>query len=233
MTELFGTFFGTMNYVRQGVVDFTIVKALLILTIPFAMAGSGLALAIDAGALQAVFGVALIILAAFMLWTNLRRIETPVGATSEGTLAAMPTGHVTVVQARDGRGVPVRPTESRHQPGTLCIWRVHHGPDELRAAGDQHRTACPEGPDTPTYRRWHIHYHPHRHGVLCRWYPRYSRRASMARGGVVDTGRHHRGTDRPAHSGQDTGQHYRAHAGNGVRGCRDPGHRRASLRLAS
>jgi len=48
----------------------------------------------------------------------------------------------------------------------LCILRVHHGPDELRAAGDQHRTACPEGPDTPTYRR----------------------RASMARGGVVDTG---------------------------------------------
>ena len=103
MTELFGTFFGTMNYVRQGVVDFTIVKALLIVTIPFAMAGSGLALAIDAGVLQAVFGVALIILAAFMLWTNLRRMKTPVGTTSGGTLAAVPTGHVTVVQARDGR----------------------------------------------------------------------------------------------------------------------------------
>ena len=116
MTELFGTFFGTMNYVRQGVVDFTIVKALLILTIPFAMAGSGLALAIDAGALQAVFGVALIILAASMLWTNLRRIETPVGATSEGTLAAMPTGHVTVVQARDGREYQhVRPSRGISQ----------------------------------------------------------------------------------------------------------------------
>jgi len=98
MTELFGTFFGTMNYIRQKVVDFTTVKALLIVTIPFAMAGSGLALAIDAGALQAVFGVALIILAAFMLWTNLRRVETVVGATT-----ASATGHVTVVQARDGR----------------------------------------------------------------------------------------------------------------------------------
>jgi uncharacterized membrane protein YfcA len=98
MTELLGTFFGTMNYVRQGVVDFTIVKALLIVTIPFAMAGSGLALMIDAGALQAVFGVALIILAVFMLWTNLRRVETVVGEATTST-----TGHITVMNARDGR----------------------------------------------------------------------------------------------------------------------------------
>ena len=56
-----------MNYVRQGVVDFTIVKTMLVVTIPCAMAGSGLALAIDAGALRAVFSGVLIVLAAFML----------------------------------------------------------------------------------------------------------------------------------------------------------------------
>ena len=102
MTELFGTFFGTMNYVRQGVVDFTIVKALLIVTIPFAMAGSILALSIDAGALQAVFGGALIVLAAFMLWVNLRRTRVPVGAGGASDYALAESA-VTIVQARDGR----------------------------------------------------------------------------------------------------------------------------------
>lgn len=113
MTELFGTFFGTMNYVRQRVVDFSLVKEMLVVSIPFAMAGSGLALAIDAGALQAVFGVALIILAAFMLWVNFRRVATPVGAATAG---ATLSGQATVIHARDGREYEyVRPSRGLTQ----------------------------------------------------------------------------------------------------------------------
>ncbi len=62
---------------------------------------------------------------------------------------------------------PARPTQPRHQPGALRVWRVHHGPDVIRPTGDQHLTFCPKGPDTPTHRGWHIHHHPHRHSVLC------------------------------------------------------------------
>ena len=44
MTMIFGTGSGAFSYVRQGVVDFTIVKSLLLVTVPFAMAGAVLAL---------------------------------------------------------------------------------------------------------------------------------------------------------------------------------------------
>ena len=73
MTMIFGTGSGAFSYVRQGVVDFTIVKSLLLVTVPFAMAGAVLALMIDPDALRVLFGVMLFALSAFLLWSNLRR----------------------------------------------------------------------------------------------------------------------------------------------------------------
>ena len=73
MTMIFGTASGTFSYVRQGVVDFTIVKSLLLVTVPFAMAGAVVSLMIDPDALRVLFGVMLFALAAFLLWSNLRR----------------------------------------------------------------------------------------------------------------------------------------------------------------
>ena len=73
MTMIFGTGSGAFSYVRQGVVDFTIVKSLLLVTVPFAMAGAVLALLSDPDALRVLFGVMLFALAAFLLWSNLRR----------------------------------------------------------------------------------------------------------------------------------------------------------------
>ena len=59
MTMIFGTASGTFSYVRQGVVDFTIVKSLLLVTVPFAMAGAVVSLMIDPDALRVLFGVLL------------------------------------------------------------------------------------------------------------------------------------------------------------------------------
>ena len=97
MTMIFGTGSGTFSYNRQGVVDFTIVKSLLIVTVPFAMLGALVAIMVDADALRVALGVGLIALAAFLVWNNLRRARTPAAAE-----AAPMVGDVTV-RARDGR----------------------------------------------------------------------------------------------------------------------------------
>ncbi len=73
MTMVFGTASGTFSYTRQGVVDFTIVRALLLVTVPLAMAGALVAIMVDADALRVVLGAGLIALAAFLLWNNVRR----------------------------------------------------------------------------------------------------------------------------------------------------------------
>ena len=106
MTMVFGTGSGTFSYVRQGVVDFTIVKALLLVTVPFGMAGAVLALMSDPAALRVLFGGALFALAAFLLWSNLRRGRGQLAPTVhpelvEGRPSAPPQS--TVVLARDGR----------------------------------------------------------------------------------------------------------------------------------
>ena len=67
-TELFGTSFGTLNYVRQGVVDYQTVRFLLMASTPAAIAGSFLAHSVEAGILQAVFGTVLILLATIVLY---------------------------------------------------------------------------------------------------------------------------------------------------------------------
>ena len=103
MTMIFGTGSGAFSYVRQGVVDFTIVKSLLLVTVPFAMAGAVLALLSDPDALRVLFGVMLFALAAFLLWSNIRRAREdnvrPV------PVEMLPSFHPndTVILARDGR----------------------------------------------------------------------------------------------------------------------------------
>ena len=77
MTMIFGTGSGAFSYVRQGVVDFTIVKSLLLVTVPFAMAGAVVSLMIDPDALRVLFGVLLFALSAFLLWSNLRLHPCP------------------------------------------------------------------------------------------------------------------------------------------------------------
>ena len=104
MTMIFGTASGTFSYVRQGVVDFTIVKSLLLVTVPFAMAGAVVSLMIDPDALRVLFGVMLFALSAFLLWSNLRRCPRttarPVHPV-EMQLEFHPND--TVIHAHDGR----------------------------------------------------------------------------------------------------------------------------------
>ena len=103
MTMIFGTGSGAFSYVRQGVVDFTIVKSLLLVTVPFAMAGAVLALVIDPDALRVLFAVMLFALSAFLLWSNLRRArEDNVRPVPVEMLPAFHPND-TVILARDGR----------------------------------------------------------------------------------------------------------------------------------
>ena len=103
MTMIFGTASGTFSYVRQGVVDFTIVKSLLLVTVPFAMAGALLAIMSDPDALRVLFGVMLFALAAFLVWSNLRRAREKAArpVPVEMQLSFHPDD--TVIHAHDGR----------------------------------------------------------------------------------------------------------------------------------
>ena len=103
MTMIFGTASGTFSYVRQGVVDFTIVKSLLLVTVPFAMAGALLAIMSDPDALRVLFGVMLFALAAFLVWSNVRRAREKAArpVPVEMQLSFHPDD--TVIHAHDGR----------------------------------------------------------------------------------------------------------------------------------
>ncbi len=107
MTMIAGTGSGAFSYNRQGVVDFTIVRSLLLVTVPFAMAGAVVALIVDADALRAALGAGLIALAGFLLWTNLRRPSADRsregGNPDELDQTAAPVPASAVVHARDGR----------------------------------------------------------------------------------------------------------------------------------
>ncbi|MCY4623986.1 MAG: sulfite exporter TauE/SafE family protein [Chloroflexi bacterium] len=113
MTMIAGTGSGAFSYNRQGVVDFTIVRSLLLVTVPFAMGGAVVALIVDADALRAALGAGLIALAGFLLWTNLRRSTSRRSreggnpdATDKATAPSDPvegSSAAAVVQARDGR----------------------------------------------------------------------------------------------------------------------------------
>jgi len=95
MTELFGTGSGTFNYVRQRVVDFKTVRFLLIPAVPAALAGAFLAHRIDGGILQIIFGTALFVLAATILYHSTQKGRSPIPVDKQPE-------KVTVIQARDG-----------------------------------------------------------------------------------------------------------------------------------
>lgn len=95
MTELFGTSFGTFNYVRQKVVDYRTAKFLLLATIPAAMLGAYLTHRINAGVLQIIFGIALIALAAIVIYNSIKK-KVPI------THIGSEDDRVTVIHAKDG-----------------------------------------------------------------------------------------------------------------------------------
>ncbi|MBT3362076.1 MAG: sulfite exporter TauE/SafE family protein [Chloroflexi bacterium] len=95
ITQLFGTSFGTINYVRQKVVDYTTAKLLLIPAVPAAIAGSFLARYIAPNALQITFGVALIALASILIYNSTRKSQIAEETT-------YPDAEKIVIRAKDG-----------------------------------------------------------------------------------------------------------------------------------
>ncbi|MEE8372834.1 MAG: sulfite exporter TauE/SafE family protein [Dehalococcoidia bacterium] len=96
VTELFGTSFGTINYMRQRVIDFRTVRVLLLASLPMAVAGAFLAHRIEPGILQIVFGTALIALAAIVIYHSTQKDKPP------GTRVVDQAKKTTTIRARDG-----------------------------------------------------------------------------------------------------------------------------------
>jgi len=96
ITELFGTSFGTVNYVRQRVVDFLAVRFLIMASIPAAVVGAFLANRIESGILQIVFGIALVLLATIVLYHSTQKGNPPTGRILDQARKT------TVIRARDG-----------------------------------------------------------------------------------------------------------------------------------
>ncbi len=96
MTELFGTAFGSYNYVRQGVVDFHTARRLLMASIPAGIVGAFSAHYIEPGVLQTIFGAALAFLALIVLYNSTQKTKLPISQDPANA------GKLTVVRARDG-----------------------------------------------------------------------------------------------------------------------------------
>ncbi len=99
MTEMFGTAFGSSNYLRQGVVDFLTARRLLMASIPAAIAGAFSAYHIEPGDLRIVFGAGLAVLALVVLYNSMLRKVEPISEDPADE------GKLTVIQA--GTGVPI------------------------------------------------------------------------------------------------------------------------------
>ncbi len=96
LTELFGTGFGSYNYLRQRVIDYQTVRYLLMASVPAGIAGAFLAHQIEPGILRIVFGVALALLATIVLYHSTQKGKP---LTSRIRDQARKT---TVIRARDG-----------------------------------------------------------------------------------------------------------------------------------
>lgn len=68
MTEVFGMGNGLRSYVKQRLVDYASARWLLLGAVPTALAGALLAHRVPSGVLETVFGVGLLVLAAFLLF---------------------------------------------------------------------------------------------------------------------------------------------------------------------
>ncbi len=96
LTELFGTSFGTFNYVRQRVVDYLTVRFLLLASIPAAIVGAFLANRVEGGILRIILGVALVLLAIIVLYYNIKKGKATTG------LILDQARKVTTIRAKDG-----------------------------------------------------------------------------------------------------------------------------------
>lgn len=96
MTELFGTGFGSYNYIRQRVIDFRTVRFLVMAAVPAAVAGAFLANQIEPGILQVVFGVVLSLLAVIVLYHSTQKGKPPTSRILDHDTKT------TVIRARDG-----------------------------------------------------------------------------------------------------------------------------------
>lgn len=96
LTELFGTSFGSYNYLRQRVIDYQTVRYLLMASVPAGVAGAFLAHQIEPGILRIVFGVALALLATIVLYHSTQK-RKPLTSRIRDQVRK-----TTVIRARDG-----------------------------------------------------------------------------------------------------------------------------------
>ncbi|MEE8473663.1 MAG: sulfite exporter TauE/SafE family protein [Dehalococcoidia bacterium] len=96
MTELFGTSFGSLNYMRQRVIDYKTFRILLAATIPAAVGGAFVANRIEPGILQIVLGAVLVVLAIIVLYHSTQKKASPAGP------ALDQARRMTTIRARDG-----------------------------------------------------------------------------------------------------------------------------------
>ena len=96
ITELFGTSFASINYIRQRVIDYKTSRALLMATVPAAIIGAYLAHRIEAGILQIVFGISLALLAITVIYHSTQKNIQPTSHVIEQAK------NTTVLQSRDG-----------------------------------------------------------------------------------------------------------------------------------
>ncbi len=96
MTELFGTGFGSYNYMRQRVIDFQTVRFLLMASLPAGVAGALLANRIEPGILRVIFGIVLVLLAVIVLYNSTQKGKPPDPRILDQARKT------TVIRARDG-----------------------------------------------------------------------------------------------------------------------------------
>lgn len=96
MTELFGTGFGSYNYIRQQVIDFQTASFLLMASIPAVIVGGFLSYRIEPGILKIFFGIVLLALAIIVLYHSTQKERPP------ATRILDQAARVTVIRARDG-----------------------------------------------------------------------------------------------------------------------------------
>ena len=96
MTELFGTSFGSYNYIRQRVIDFRTVHFLLAAAIPAVVAGGLLSHRIEPGILRTIFGTVLVLLAIVVLYHSTQKEKSPTARIWDQA------SRTTEIHARDG-----------------------------------------------------------------------------------------------------------------------------------
>ncbi len=95
ITELIGTSFGSISYIRQRVVDFKTVRFLIATAIPLGIVGALLAHRISGDAVTIILGSLLLLLAAVMTYSLLKKKGV-------ATQVKVKTKKDTIIKARDG-----------------------------------------------------------------------------------------------------------------------------------